>query len=362
MRPYLKKCFLFFRKAFTERFATKKHYINRTEIFVMDKNTLNALILIALLFFVYSMIVQPPPETQQTTTNDSTAVTTTTTPQTVVDNTPKIVTDSLGQIVQQGLFAQATTTEEFATLENDLVKIKISNKGGRIYTTELKNYKTYSKESLILIDGDQNLFNYHITIDAEKKAVDTKDYFFKIQSATKDAVTLRLYYTKDSNSYIEQSYRLTENSYMVDYDFNIVGFEKYIDNNRNIQLEWKTHLRKQEKAMDAERYTTGVYYKESQDDVSYLAETKDDTEEIGFSLDWVSFKQQFFNSTLIADKAFKTANLEVKTPPIEDGTTLEITSADLQFSYKRTGTFSFPMHFYMGPNPVSYTHLRAHET
>ena len=101
----------------------------------MDKNTLNALILIALLFFVYSMIVQPPPETQQTTTNDSTAVTTTTTPQTVVDNTPKIVTDSLGQIVQQGLFAQATTTEEFATLENDLVKIKISNKGGRIYTT-----------------------------------------------------------------------------------------------------------------------------------------------------------------------------------------------------------------------------------
>ena len=323
----------------------------------MDKNTLNALILIALLFFVYSMIVQPPPETQQTTTSDSTAIITTTTPQKVVDNSPKIVTDSLGQIIQQGMFVQATTAEEFATLENDLVKIKISNKGGRIYTTELKNYKTYSQEPLILIDGDQNLFNYHITIDAEKKAVDTKDYFFNIQNATKDAVTLRLYYTKDSNSYIEQSYRLTENSYVVDYDFNIVGFEQYIDNNRNIQLEWKTHLRKQEKAMDAERYTTGVYYKESQDDVSYLAETKDDTEEIGFSLDWVSFKQQFFNSTLIADKAFKTANLAVKTPPIEDGTTLEIASAELQFDYKRTGTFSFPMHFYMGPN--QYKQLKA---
>ncbi|MGB1204519.1 MAG: membrane protein insertase YidC [Chitinophagales bacterium] len=325
----------------------------------MDKNTLNALILIALLFFVYSMIVQPPPESQQTTTNDTTAVTTNTTAisEKVVDNTPKIETDSLGQIVQKGLFEQAATAEEFVTLENDLVKVKISNKGGRIYTTELKDYKTYAQEPLILIDGDQNLFNYHITIDAEKKAIDTKDYFFKIQSASKDAVTLRLYYTKDSNSYIEQSYRLTDKSYIVDYDFNIVGFEQYIDNNRNIQLEWKTHLRQQEKAMDPERYTTGVYYKESQDDVSYLAETKDDTEEIGFSLDWVSFKQQFFNSTLIADKAFKTANLEVKTPPIEDGTTLEIASADLQFSYKRTGTFSFPMHFYMGPN--QYKELKA---
>src|SRR6202012_3649698 len=43
--------------------------------------------------------------------------------------------------------------EKFVTLENDSVRIKLSNKGGRVYSVELKDYKTFDKKPLILFDG-----------------------------------------------------------------------------------------------------------------------------------------------------------------------------------------------------------------
>lgn len=119
---------------------------------------------------------------------------------------------------------------------------------------------------------------------------------------------MRLYHTKPS-AYLEQTYTLQPNSYVVDYGFKLVGFDKYLANNTNLELDWKTNLIKQEQALDNERHTTSIYYKEQAIRPLILSETANDKKSISFSLDWVAFKQQFFNTTLIAPKSFNAGEL-----------------------------------------------------
>ena len=48
-----------------------------------------------------------------------------------------------------GAFARAAVgTEEFVTLENDKVEVRISTKGGRLCYARLKEYTTYDKQPL----------------------------------------------------------------------------------------------------------------------------------------------------------------------------------------------------------------------
>lgn len=319
----------------------------------MDKNTITGLILIALLFMVFNMFVAPPPPPPQQTA-DSTAV-----------NNPNMRQDSLNlgdpmlpspnnnntTASQSGLFLQPTApSESFYELANDKLKVTISNKGGRIYKSEIKDYVTHSKEPLILMDGPNNQFNYKFFLN--NYLVSTDNFYFEPHQTDANNVILRLYADSSKTRYLEQKYTLRSGSYIVDYDLNMVGFDDLINNQALIELHWKNDLRPQEKDIETEQYVTGVYYKEKGDDVNYLSESSDDEKQVSLSLTWVAFKQQFFNHTLIADKAFTRGNLKIKAPPKDKNNTtlLETASADLAFEYQRSPQFNFPMHFYIGPN------------
>ncbi len=320
----------------------------------MDKNTFNGLLLIAFLFIAYSLLVKPPDKKPtQGLNTDSTSVAI----QGDVAQQAAAVNNNAGNAAAatsrkaiDGLFAESTTEEQFFDIENDLLKITLSNKGGRVYKVQLKNYVTHDSMPLLLMDGPQNRFNYILPL--QRKFAQTQDYFFEKTQANKNGMSMRLYTDSTRTQYIEQIYTLKEGSYMVDYDLNLVGFDQEIMNNTQVQLDWKTALIKQEKSMKAERMTTGMYYKDTED-VNYLSETSNDEENVDLSLEWISMKQQFFNATLIADKPFQTGKLAIKAPSGIDDPMLELASADLRFEYKQTNQFNFPMHFYFGPNDYS---------
>lgn len=50
--------------------------------------------------------------------------------------------------------------ESFVDIENDLIKVTLSNKGGRVYCVQLKNYKTYSGKPLVLFNGKDEVFQH----------------------------------------------------------------------------------------------------------------------------------------------------------------------------------------------------------
>jgi YidC/Oxa1 family membrane protein insertase len=80
---------------------------------------------------------------------------------------------------QYGAFAIAAKGDnEFITLENNKIQVKISTKGGRVYSALMKDYKTYNALPLILFSGDSTVFGFNFfTVD--NKAVRTNNLFFK---------------------------------------------------------------------------------------------------------------------------------------------------------------------------------------
>ncbi len=129
-------------------------------------------------------------------------------------------------------------------LENELVKIEISNKGGYITTVELKDYKTYDSLPLILLDPETTRFA--LSFFAKNRLVNTEDLYFTPStteshlSVTGDNVltfSMRLYTDlpsgeKNTNAYIEYLYTLSGNNYMFDFDINFVGLGDLVSANK----------------------------------------------------------------------------------------------------------------------------------
>ena len=76
-----------------------------------------------------------------------------------------------------GVFANsAVGTESFYTLENNLMKVTFSNKGGRIYSVELKNFKTFDQKPLILFEGTTSKFG--LNFFSQNRTIETESFYF----------------------------------------------------------------------------------------------------------------------------------------------------------------------------------------
>jgi YidC/Oxa1 family membrane protein insertase len=261
--------------------------------------------------------------------------------------TPK-TTDTLAAQSRYGVFAPFSTGEEtYTTIENEEVKITVANKGGRIYSAELKKQKRSDGSPLVLFDGDANEFSYAFaTTDA--KAISTSElYFTPVKSA--DGRSLSMQVKLNDAQYIEQKYSLTDNQNMVAYTINLVGMEKVIAPNTNyLDLTWDAHIPQQEMSYEAEERTTSVHYRFVDDDPSKLAEAKEEKADLKTPVQWVSFKQQYFNTTLIADKSFENGTVSGK--PDATKRTIANLNANLSVPYNHNASESFGMKFYFGPN------------
>ncbi len=251
--------------------------------------------------------------------------------------------------------------------------MEISTKGGYIRTVELKDYKTFDSLPLILFNPETTKFG--LSFFDNNRAISTENFFFRPADTTSGKIVtvsgdntlsfrMRLYADAgegsfDPSKYIEYVYTLKGNDYMFHFDINLVNMENVIaPTTTSLSLDWFADLRKQEKTVDRFNGST-IYYKYYQDDVEYLSETKDDSEEIKTRLKWVSFKQRFFSSTLIAKEYFESGYLETfeKENP-EDPRYLKSMKANLEIPYRSGVTTSIPFSYYFGPN--KFTTLKAY--
>ncbi len=117
-------------------------------------------------------------------------------------------------------------------LENNKLELKISPKGGRVYSARLKDYRTHDSLPLILFSGDSTVFGFNFyTVD--NKAVLTNNLYFKpvhetrsvIVTSEPQSVLLRL--MAGENKYIEYKYTLAPDKYMVDFDVTFKSMEEY---------------------------------------------------------------------------------------------------------------------------------------
>ncbi len=249
-------------------------------------------------------------------------------------------------------------------IETDLVKYEIKPKGGFFKQVTLKKYRTWDSLPLRLFDTSSVVFG--MSFFTHNKVINTNDLYFvpvnlksnHLKISGNDSLTFafRLYADKgegqyDSSKYIEYLYKIKGNDYMLDMQVNLVNMRGIIPANANIlPLKWKADLLKQEKSVDRFNGST-IYYKHYKDDVDYLSESGDDEEKINTKLKWVSFKQRFFSSTIIAGDAFESGYLKVheeKHP--KNPRYLKSMSADLDLPLGFKVNSNIPLRFYFGPN------------
>lgn len=267
-----------------------------------------------------------------------------------------------------GAFANSSLGEEkFIAFESDVLKLKFSNKGGRIYSAELKDFQTNDSMPLVLFKGDTARFGF--IFNAANRLINTQDHYYQVfvngrefnsQSSLtisdQDSVNIayRLYTDFESgfhqDQYIEFSYSLKADAYMFDFDIRFVGLENVMDNRTSfVEFNWMQNLRTQEQIVD--KYNgSGIYYKYHQDDVDNLSENSDEQESLKGRLAWVSFKQRFFSSTLIADDHFIGANIEQVHLPSKDPKYQITMSTDVGLPVENVSDYTVGMRIYLGPN------------
>lgn len=253
-------------------------------------------------------------------------------------------------IVIKDSFEKSTKIEEkLFTLKNSLLSVDFSNIGGIPKVVNLLDYKNYDSSDLLLIDTNQLQFEYSIPLSNGNVINTSKVEFEQIQSE-ENSVSYKYSY---NGADIIQTYTLKPKSYNLDYSVKFNGFNNTISpNNRYAEITWKSEIQKLEKTAKDERPVTSVYYKyASDDDIDYLSETKDDDEILTSNVQWISFKQKFFNHTLINQNNFKEEGIFIESlePEDESEAYVKKLSAKL-FIPIETNDVVERMAWYFGPN------------
>ncbi len=287
--------------------------------------------------------------------------------------------DSLqrGRLAERmGYFSAAALGEaDFIVLENEALRLQISKRGGHIFSAGLKDYKTFDGRPLLLFTGEHEQFAFNFF--SGNRNISTRELYFTpylngrpftggretmVSGDSRMEFTMRAYsdlHTPEQPSYIEYAYGIPGQGHMLDFDVSFIGTRDAIAANTTfLNLDWQAKLPRQEKNRENEQNNTTVYYKYLHDEVSRIRPTRDGSERLTTSVQWISFKQQFFSSVLISEDGFTNADIASITAPEGETGFLKSLTASINLAYDARSNNVYPMRWYLGPN--SYNKMSAY--
>ena len=314
----------------------------------MDKNTLVGFILIGAVLIGFSVYNRPSQEEMERARQYQDSI------QTVAQLEAAMREAEATAQSMQALTLDSTSlffganqgTEQFTTLENNLVKVQFSNKGGRVVSATLKDYKNQQGEPLTLFNEKESAMNF--AFEGKNENILTEDMFFQPVNVTDSTVTMRLNTT--GAGYIDFAYRLLPESYMVNFDIRAVGMQNFFPAaQKTVNIDWSQRVRQQEKGFDFEQRYTSLTYRVVDDGSDNLSEMKEDDETFKEPLQWIAFKNQFFSSVLIANQEFNNVTLE-SIPEQKGSGYMKDYSAEMTTFFDPTGKQATQLQMYLGPN------------
>jgi YidC/Oxa1 family membrane protein insertase len=266
-----------------------------------------------------------------------------------------------------GSFAYSATLpsakESYTTIENDLVKLTIANKGGYISEAILKKYEKFKKGSGQLVELIKNN-NANLSIafqTADNRVLNTKDLFFE-PTLTKvgENQVLSMKLKAGANEYLEYKYVLKPNDYMVDFDLRSQGLSKALNTSKPADLEWDLKTYRNERSVTYENQNAEVYYEYEDGKISYVGQGKD-KEETPAKTSFIAYKQHFFSTILLTNTPFETTKIHseslVNDVKVDTVFTKQFKST-LPLAY-RNGELDYKMNWYFGP--TDYKTLGTYE-
>jgi YidC/Oxa1 family membrane protein insertase len=351
----------------------------------MDKKSLLGLLLISGLMVAYFIYNQPDPETirqqreemarqdsllrveaeRERFTQDSLNALKKQPGLVIPDTLPAEIRDSLNQIaaasVYGDFFKASAGNEEDLKLENDNLKLFISNKGARIVSAKLKGYKTFSskyitkdEELLDLIYERQNQFS--LSFFHQNRLIRTEDLFFEILDhqavATHEQPAMaKLRVSAGEGQHIDFEFSLPKDGNMLDMDLRLRNMNEVLDPGTGfIGLDWTKTSPNQELDLENERNRSTIYYRERSGSVSRTGRGGASKEQVDRSLDWISANQQFFSTVLIVpDGLLKPTNAFTSVPEGSENAAMEF-SVESSLRFENEPAQHIAMQWYLGPN------------
>lgn len=317
-----------------------------------DKNTILGFVLLALMFlgfFYFTRQGQLDVEKQKKHIQDSLAAL-----QPVVD--PEVArADSIqlatqSKVVAAGQFVTAvTSTEKETVLENEVLKISFTNKGAQPKRVELKHYRSIDSQSVKLVEGGFDKLSYPVNT-AANRSIQVSDLYFNGGEVTRNADGSQTitYQLKDSSGQgIVHRFTLPAEQYMVDWSIEIDGVNSLLTQN-SLNLLWQNEVKQHEKDIITEKRETQVGFW-TKDDYDYFTLGRSSEKQFESPVRWLSVKQKFFNTTLIAKNSFSSGNIHCSESHDSTGI-ITAASANLKLVLPAANTATVPLQLYYGPN------------
>ena len=257
--------------------------------------------------------------------------------------------NNLKLIQTYGSLASAAKGEErIVYIQNDVIRLAISTRGGQMQQAVLKQYDDYQGDTLEVFNAANNEIYY--TLNTPKGSFNTDKFYFEPVNVSDTTVTMRL--QNDDGAVLDFCYALTgTDSYLVNYSIHTVNADRMV-NDRTVLLNWYQSLPRTELGRDFEGRYSQLYYKYSGQSSEDLSSSSSDDETIDSRLSWVSFQNQFFSTMLISNDLFTAGRLRSE-PVREEADPLIIkkySAENLEFEVDtRSAEQTIPMCLYIGP-------------
>ena len=328
----------------------------------MDKNTLIGFLLIGVVLVAFSWFNRPTPEQieAQRHYQDSIAKIEYAQQMDLVREAQReaFVKDSLenlpdsvrASLLRQdfGVFANVMTgTETYTTLQNDVLELRVSNKGGRICYARLKEFDNYKGEPLVLFDENSSSLTFNLVTAASQVLSTDELYFTPVKGDDPNQLIMRL--QVENGRHLDFTYTLEPGSYRVGYRIQGTGLNGLLTPSTNaLDIAWTQDIHQQEKGRMFEDRYVNLSYKYMADDVEHLSETKSDSEKISNRLRWIGYKDMFFSTVLISEEGFEATTLDSKS--YAAGEVLKQFKTNTSVAFDLRGEKPTELSYYFGPN------------
>lgn len=253
-----------------------------------------------------------------------------------------------------GAFGFNAPSNATTVLENELVVLKVSNKGGQIVEAKMKEFVTYDSIPVYLVKDGNASFDIMFKTN-ENRSLNTKDLYFEPTLTTNGDVQVLSMKAKVSPSqFLEYRYEMKPNEYLVDFIVRSQGLNGIINQSGAVNMEWKLKGIRHSKSIQYENRYTRLTYNHEDGKISKLSESSDDEEAEDTDIKWLSYRQHFFSSILATQTPFETAQLNSVNLVEEESKTAGYTKEYSTVAPLKLegGELSYTMDWYYGPTDV----------
>ena len=327
----------------------------------MNKNNIIGFLLIALVLIGFSWYTQPSAEEQRAAfVQDSIAKA----KHAEIEKASKAAAAKRQANAKAKVEADSTALfysalkgqEKKIVLKNEKVELTLNTKGGTVEKAVIKGYVGHNiqvkdgsadQKDVTLFDGkDQSL---KFMLEAKEANIITSDLYFTPSNVTDSTVTMTA--VAGEGKTLSMTYTLGKD-YMLHMSFSAQGMEGLFSPNYNkMDIDWSDKARQQERGfMFENRYTTLTYH-DVEGGTDYLNEGSEKIDEkIEETIDWVSFKNQFFSAIIVAKDNFEKDAFMTSIPQEKGSGYLKQFQAKMKTAFDPTGKKASEFEFYFGPN------------